>query len=134
LALSIFTQSLTDQVQRYARLHRQTISDLIRDGLEWRITDGDPYADLASDRYTSVPEEFLSDRNESPLDTLLAETDRPALDALLSDTKHNVLDEIMSDMNGIKLSSNALLINELHVSRCDRGAGRRMGSAFDSAG
>src|SRR2546427_140716 len=29
-------------VQSYARLHRQSISALIRDGLEWRMTDGDP--------------------------------------------------------------------------------------------
>ena len=35
-------QELLDRVQRYARLHRQSISELIRDGLEWRITEGDP--------------------------------------------------------------------------------------------
>jgi len=35
-------QDLLDRVQTYARLHRQTISELIRDGLDWRITDGDP--------------------------------------------------------------------------------------------
>jgi hypothetical protein len=35
-------QDLLDRVQRYARLHRQSISALIREGLEWRITEGDP--------------------------------------------------------------------------------------------
>jgi len=35
-------QDLLDRVQRYAGLHRQSISELIRDGLEWRITEGDP--------------------------------------------------------------------------------------------
>jgi hypothetical protein len=35
-------QELLDRVQSYARLHRQSISELIRDGLEWRITEGDP--------------------------------------------------------------------------------------------
>src|SRR3989442_3073236 len=35
-------QVLLARVQVYARLHRQSISELIRDGLEWRITDGDP--------------------------------------------------------------------------------------------
>ena len=35
-------QDLLDRVQRYARQHRQSISELIRDGVEWRITEGDP--------------------------------------------------------------------------------------------
>ena len=35
-------QALLDRVQIYAGQHRQTISELIRDGLEWRITEGDP--------------------------------------------------------------------------------------------
>ena len=35
-------QVLLARVQIYARLHRQSISALIRDGLEWRMTDGDP--------------------------------------------------------------------------------------------
>src|SRR2546428_808683 len=35
-------QDLLDRVQTYAREHRQSVSELIRDGLEWRITEGDP--------------------------------------------------------------------------------------------
>ena len=35
-------QDLLDRVQTYARMHRQSVSELIRDGLEWRITEGDP--------------------------------------------------------------------------------------------
>jgi hypothetical protein len=35
-------QDLLARVQAYARIHRQSISELIRDGLEWRITEGDP--------------------------------------------------------------------------------------------
>jgi len=35
-------QDLLDRVQRYAREHRQSVSALIRDGLEWRITEGEP--------------------------------------------------------------------------------------------
>jgi hypothetical protein len=35
-------QDLVARVQAYARTHRQSISELIRDGLEWRITEGDP--------------------------------------------------------------------------------------------
>lgn len=35
-------RQLLARVKRYAGLHRQTISELAREGLEWRITDGDP--------------------------------------------------------------------------------------------
>jgi hypothetical protein len=35
-------QDLLDRVQAYARMHRQSVSELIRDGLAWRITEGDP--------------------------------------------------------------------------------------------
>lgn len=42
-------QDLLDRVQRYAGLHRQSVSELIRDGLEWRITEGDP-------RFQSMPD------------------------------------------------------------------------------
>lgn len=34
-------QELLDRVQVYARLHRQSLSELMRDGVEWRITEGD---------------------------------------------------------------------------------------------
>jgi len=37
-------QSLIDQVKRYARQHRQSVAELIREGLEWRIGEGDPLA------------------------------------------------------------------------------------------
>jgi hypothetical protein len=41
ISLKIPTTLLTS-VKRYARQHRQTVSELIRDGLEWRIGEGDP--------------------------------------------------------------------------------------------
>jgi hypothetical protein len=37
-------QTLLDHVQQYARVHRQSMSELIREGLEWRIGEGDPLA------------------------------------------------------------------------------------------
>ena len=43
-------QALLDSVKRYAGQHRQTVSELIREGLEWRIGEGDPLAQ----RYGSV--------------------------------------------------------------------------------
>lgn len=63
-------QELHDRVQSYARLHRQSISELIRDGLEWRITEGDPRSlgvrtpqrtpsdDDAYSRNTEIPSEM----------------------------------------------------------------------------
>lgn len=42
---------LLARVQHYAGIHRQSISELIRDGLEWRITEGDPrWQPLPADR------------------------------------------------------------------------------------
>ena len=32
---------LLDRVKQYARIHQQSLSELIRDGLEWRISEGD---------------------------------------------------------------------------------------------
>ena len=63
-------QELLDRVQSYARLHRQSISELIRDGLEWRITEGDPRSlgvsppqqtpsdDAVYSRNTEIPSEM----------------------------------------------------------------------------
>jgi hypothetical protein len=50
-------QELLDRVQTYAGQHRQTISELIRDGLEWRITEGDP-------RWPSMPDKRYSGNTE----------------------------------------------------------------------
>ena len=55
-------QTLLDHVQQYARVHRQSMSELIREGLEWRIGEGDPLAqryapgERAEQEYTSNTE------------------------------------------------------------------------------
>lgn len=50
-------QDLLARVQHYAGLHRQSVSELIRDGLEWRITDGDPrWQPLPDARYSGNTE------------------------------------------------------------------------------
>ena len=79
-------QDLADRVKGYAAHHGQSISTLIREGLEWRIHESEGYS------------EFMSDRNETPLDELLSDTNREELDALLEDTENPALDEIVSDM------------------------------------
>lgn len=45
-------QEFVDRVKTYARVHRQSISELIRDGLAWRITEGDPRAHVLYDNPT----------------------------------------------------------------------------------
>jgi hypothetical protein len=45
-------QEFVDRVKTYARVHRQSISELIRDGLAWRITGGDPRAQVLYDNPT----------------------------------------------------------------------------------
>ena len=40
--LARIPKDLHDQVTSYAYRHRQSVSELIRDGLLWRISDGDP--------------------------------------------------------------------------------------------
>jgi hypothetical protein len=55
-------QSLIDQVKRYARQHRQSVAELIREGLEWRIGEGDPLAqryataDSSEQEHSGIPE------------------------------------------------------------------------------
>ena len=58
-------QTLLDHVQQYARVHRQSISELIREGLEWRIGEGDPLAQ----RYAtgeSAEQEYISNTEIPP--------------------------------------------------------------------
>ena len=38
------SEAFMGQVQSYAKLHRQSVSELIRDGLEWRLNEVDPLA------------------------------------------------------------------------------------------
>src|SRR5262245_10273060 len=77
--------TLADQVKRYASLHRQPISVVIRDALIL-LMEEHPFAGDRSGPHRLAAHEFLSDRYESPLDTLLGETDSPGLETLLSDT------------------------------------------------
>jgi hypothetical protein len=87
--------ALAHRVKRYASLHRQPISVVIRDALA-----------LLMDEYSSEPaphrlaaHEFLSDRYDSPLDTLIGESDSAEREALLSDMKEMMVEAILSDIN-----------------------------------
>ena len=45
-------QKLVDRVKAYADLYDLSVSELIRDGLEWRISEGDPRGQRVYDRNT----------------------------------------------------------------------------------
>ena len=90
--------ALADEVKRYASLHRQPISVVIRDALTL-LMDEYPCAADRSGPHRLAAHEFLSDRYESPLDTLLGETDSAEVESLLSDTNEGVVETILSDTN-----------------------------------
>ena len=90
--------TLADEVKRYASLHRQPISVVIRDALTL-LMDEYPFAADRSGPHRLAAHEFLSDRYESSLDTLLGETDSAEVESLLSDTNEGVVDTILSDTN-----------------------------------
>ena len=90
---------LADHVKRYASLHRQPISVIIRDALTL-LMDEYPFAGDRSVPHRLAAHEFLSDRYETPLDTLIGETDSAGLDDLLSDTNEAVVEAMLSDTSG----------------------------------
>jgi hypothetical protein len=85
-------QDLADRVQRYAGRKRQTISDMVRDGLLALLQEDDPYRQFTSD--TNTAQDIMSDtkgdeEEEEPPD---------AQPVIMSDTKEAVPYN-MSDMN-----------------------------------
>src|SRR2546426_9155962 len=72
--------ALADQAQRYARLHRQTISDVLRDGLQVLLSDQDPWRPIMSD--TNRDAAIASDRKA----VIEKVSDRNGDNAILSDT------------------------------------------------
>jgi hypothetical protein len=91
--------TLADEVKRYASLHRQPISVVIRDALALLMEEY-PCAADRSEPHRLAAHEFLSDRYESPLDTLIGESDIAELEDLLSDTNGEVVEAMLSDTNG----------------------------------
>ena len=90
--------ALADEVKRYASLHRQPMSVVIRDALTL-LMDEYPCAADRSVPHRLAAHEFLSDRYESPLDTLLGETDSAEVESFMSDTNKGVVETILSDTN-----------------------------------
>jgi hypothetical protein len=91
--------TLADEVKRYASLHRQPISVVIRDALTLLMEEYSVAADR-SGPHRLAAHEFLSDRYESPLDMLVGETDSAGLDDLLSDTNEAVVEALLSNTSG----------------------------------
>ena len=90
--------ALADQVKRYAALHRQPLSVVMRDALALFMEEYPAGGDRTVPHQLTA-HDFLSDRYEAPLDMLLAETDSTERDALLSDTNEAVIKSILSDTN-----------------------------------
>ena len=91
--------SLANQVKRYASLHRQPISVVIRDGLTLLMEEY-PFAGDRSGPHRLAAHEFLSDRYESPLDMLLGETDSTEREDLLSDTNKAIVETMLPETSG----------------------------------
>ena len=91
--------ALADQVKRYASLHRQPISVVIRDALTLLMEEYPVMGDRASPHRLAA-HEFLSDRYESSLDILIGESASADLEALLSDTHKAVVETMLSDTKG----------------------------------
>ena len=91
--------TLADEVKRYASLHRQPISVVIRDALTLLMEEY-PCAGDRSSPHQLAAHEFLSDRYESRLDMLLGESDSAELKELLSDTNREVIAGMLSDTRG----------------------------------
>ena len=90
--------ALADQVKRYAALHRQPLSVVIRDALSLLMEEYPSSVDLPSSHRLTA-HEFLSDRYESPLDTLVGEADSTEFDALVSGAQEAMVGAILSDTN-----------------------------------
>src|SRR5919197_1053718 len=90
--------TLADEVKRYASLHRQPISVVIRDAL-MLLMEEYPCACDRSVPHRLAAHEFLSDRYESPLDMLIGETDSVEVEYLLSDMNKDVVEAMLSDTN-----------------------------------
>jgi hypothetical protein len=93
--------ALADQVKRYAGLHRQPLSVVIRDALALFMEEYPAWGDRTVPHQLTA-HDFLSDRYEAPLDLLLAETDSAERDVLLSDTNTEVIHSILSDKNTVR--------------------------------
>jgi hypothetical protein len=91
--------ALADEVKRYASLHRQPISVVIRDALTLLMEEY-PIAVDRSEPHRLAAHEFLSDRYESSLDILIGETDSTEVEALLSDTNEALVEALLSDTSG----------------------------------
>jgi hypothetical protein len=99
--------TLADQVKRYAFLHRQPISVVMRDALTLLMEEY-PCAGDRSGPHRLAAHEFLSGRYESPLDMLIGETDSAEVEALLSDTNKTIVETILPDTNSQKFSNRRL--------------------------
>ena len=88
--------TLAERVKRYAAIHRQPISVVLRDALTLLMEEYPSGADLAGPHRLAA-QEFLSDRYESPLDMLVGEIDSAGVDTFVSDTNGEAVDDLLAE-------------------------------------
>jgi hypothetical protein len=78
--------TLLDRVKTYKGRHRQSISELIREGLEWRIGEGDPLAQ----RYATgdIAEQEYNGNTEIPFETERVSVSPNVLQQILDTLAH----------------------------------------------
>ena len=69
------SKELHTRLERYAKQHRQSISELMRDGIEWRIGEGDPRS-LSVWGSTSSPQEYYGNTEGDMLAEIRADNER----------------------------------------------------------
>ena len=69
------SKELHTRLERYAKQHRQSISELMRDGIEWRIGEGDPRS-LSVGGSTSSPQEYYGNTEGDMLAEIRADNER----------------------------------------------------------
>jgi hypothetical protein len=86
--------ALADQLKTYAKRKRQSLSDVVRDGLQVLFSEQDPWHPLMADTHGETAMELLSDKNKAAIAIL--EVDTRSEREYLSDTKEDE-DDILSD-------------------------------------
>jgi hypothetical protein len=113
-------EAVARQVKAYAAQHGQSISGLIREGLEWRLTAGDMVSDIntafVSDNKPALGSDTNTDTPNIVSDRKAGLGRRPATDAtvegsnILSDTKSTIASDrkrsILSDTKDILSDTN----------------------------
>lgn len=106
-------QDVADQAKRYARLHRHTMSDVLRESLLRLLQEEDPSRPYVSD--TNGVQEIMSDTNIAPMPL------EPAPSGVDYDASKYTLGKLCPRRHRYKGTEKALLrLTNRHCLACDR--------------